>query len=317
MNTEGLISKLSNYVRERLFGLLNISPLLEKLNKEELIKKLRPYGQEHLVRFWEELTEKQRESLLEDINQIDLAELKRSYEKIAKEMKDPAKQLSKQIEPIPKESMGSFEKSSKEKLREYELEGLKAVASGSVAVLLLAGGQGTRLGANYPKGMYSVGLPSNKTLYQIQAERIIRLQQLANREFPEYSNSIIQWYIMTSEHTQESTIEFFKENSYFGLNKENIIFFDQFMLPCLSKDGKILLDQKYKISKAPDGNGGLYRALHKRHIIDDMKKKGIKHIHIYCVDNILVRTADPIFIGFCISKNANCAAKVSRICLSV
>jgi UDP-N-acetylglucosamine/UDP-N-acetylgalactosamine diphosphorylase len=287
------------------------------MHKEELIKKLKDFGQEHLVKFWDELDEKQRESLFEDINHVDFAELEKSFERVKLDMNQSTQELDEQMQPVPNELKGSFKKSSKEQLREYELEGLKAVASGSVAVLLLAGGQGTRLGVNYPKGMYSVGLLSNKTLYQIQAERILKLQQLAKREFPEFSNSIIPWYIMTSEHTQESTIEFFKENNYFGLCKENIVFFEQFMLPCLSKDGKILLDQKYKLSKAPDGNGGLYRAIYKRHIIDDMQKRGIKHIHIYCVDNILVRMADPVFIGFCITKNANCAAKVIFIYLFI
>ena len=115
---------------------------------------------------------------------------------------------------------------------------------------------------------------------------------------------------MTSEHTQAVTDEYFKENDYFGLNKSDIVFFEQDMLPCFTLEGKIILDQKHKISRSPDGNGGLYKALYKRHILDDMNKRGIKYVHVYGVDNILIKLADPIFIGFCMEKNANCAAKV-------
>jgi UDP-N-acetylglucosamine/UDP-N-acetylgalactosamine diphosphorylase len=117
---------------------------------------------------------------------------------------------------------------------------------------------------------------------------------------------------MTSEHTQGLTTDFFKENNYFGLQSSNIKFFEQFMLPCLTKEGKVILDDKSKLSKAPDGNGGLYKALYKRNILDDMLNRGIKYIHVYGVDNILVKLADPVFIGFCIQKEANCAAKVQN-----
>lgn len=105
---------------------------------------------------------------------------------------------------------------------------------------------------------------------------------------------------------------YFQENQFFNLNKENVSFFEQGTLPCLTKDGKLLLDQKNKISRAPDGNGGLYKALLKENVLADMAKRGVKYVHIYCVDNILIRIADPVFIGFCIEKQSDCAAKVVR-----
>lgn len=286
-------------------------------NKNDLMKELSPFGQEHLVKFWDDLNEDERVHLQSEIEQTDFGELKGYFERVQADMGGSTQELDKLMKPVPDELKGSVVKSSEQELRVYEQAGLRAIAQGQVAVLLLAGGQGTRLGVTYPKGMYSVGLRSGKTLYQLQAERLVRLRQLAMQTFPELaakatSGSSIPWYIMTSEHTQESTQEFFRRNEHFGLDKNSIVFFEQFMLPCLTNDGKVILDERHKMSRAPDGNGGLYRALFKRQIIDDMQRRGVKYIHVYCVDNILVKMADPVFVGFCLEKNANCAAKVQK-----
>ncbi len=284
------------------------------MNKDELVKQLEIYGQQHLVQFWDELDEKDKEFLYNEIKHTDFAELEGFYLKVKLEMNESAQELDSLMKPIPNDLKGSYANSSKEQLRNYELEGLRAVSNSEVAVLLMAGGQGTRLGVQYPKGMYSVNLLSGKSLYQLQAERILRVKELAKKEFASNNpEPKIPWYIMTSEHTQESTEEYFKENNYFGLNSDDIVFFEQDMLPCFTLEGKIILDQKHKISRSPDGNGGLYKALHKRKILDDMSKRNIKYVHVYGVDNILIKLADPVFVGFCITKNANCAAKVKLV----
>ena len=163
-------------------------------------------------------------------------------------------------------------------------------------------------------GMYSVDLLSRKTLFQIQAERLIKVQELAKaavqKKQTQRVQSSVPWYIMTSENTQHAIKDFFARKNYFDLSEKDVVFFEQNTMPCLNKSGKVLLDQKYKISRSPDGNGGLYKALLSNHILEDMASRGIKYVHVYCVDNILCRVADPIFIGFCLDKKADCAAKV-------
>lgn len=280
------------------------------MNKQCLLELLQPYGQEHLVNHWDELSVEEKENLSHDIDQTDFAELDGYFKRVQSDNDQANIEIDASMKPVPSELKGSYSKSSLEQLKSYESDGLKAISNNEVAVLLLAGGQGTRLGVNYPKGMCTVNSLLNKSLYQLQAERLVKVKQLADKKFPGNvcPNSSIPWYIMTSEHTQDATREFFEFNDYFGLTDKNVLLFNQYMLPCLTKEGKVILDQKSKISQAPDGNGGLYKAILKRNILDDMQRRGIKYIHVYCVDNILIKIADPVFIGFCMQKQADCAA---------
>lgn len=186
--------------------------------------------------------------------------------------------------------------------------GLQQIADGRVAALLLAGGQGTRLGVSDPKGMFDVGLPSNKTLYQLQGERLRRLCHLA-RDLTG-KDCAIPWYIMTSEQTKEPTDAFFTDRSYFGLNPSDVFIFEQQTLPCFTPDGKIILDTTHSVARAPDGNGGLYDALRECNVLQDMRRRGVQYVHVYGVDNILVKIADPTFVGYCVQKGADAGAKV-------
>ncbi|KAI0964194.1 hypothetical protein AcW1_001069 [Taiwanofungus camphoratus] len=276
-------------------------------------------GQGHLLQFWPKLSDPERASLLAQLNVLDIERVNRIYHKAISFEKQAAGHAGKDtIEPLPEDAADTVI-GLPDKEREWRAIGLQAIARGQVGVLLMAGGQGTRLGSSAPKGCYDIGLPSHKSLFQYQAERIARLEVIAARENGKAAGSVvIPWYVMTSGPTRRETEDFFKKNSYFGLSPKNVIFFEQGTLPCLTMDGKVILETPSRVAVAPDGNGGLYPALRRplststssRTVLSDLAARNIQYVHSYCVDNCLVRVADPVFLGYCIQKQADCAAKV-------
>ncbi|ESO13042.1 hypothetical protein HELRODRAFT_184865 [Helobdella robusta] len=276
---------------------------------EKVKSKLATYKQEHLLRFWDHLDSDQKEKLLKQINALNLAYINGCIQECLESLQRETRCNDDDMQPVPDSVLGRVSQIEPDILKEYRKEGLKKISEGKVGLLLLAGGQGTRLGVSYPKGMYNVGLPSNKTLYQLMGERLWRLQELA-AEVNGGKPAIIPWYIMTSESTRQQTEEFFEQHNFFGLDRQNIIYFEQGYMPCVDFDGKILMDSTSSIARAPDGNGGLYSSLRRNRIIEDFRRRGVECLHAYCVDNILVKVADPTFIGFCTSKNAGCGVKV-------
>ncbi|XP_004848848.2 UDP-N-acetylhexosamine pyrophosphorylase-like protein 1 [Heterocephalus glaber] len=273
--------------------------------------RLQRAGQGHLLRFWAELGPGPRAALLAELAPLEpdaLREHCASAAEACARAPGPTPGLAARLRPLSPERVGSASRSDPETRRRWEAEGFRQIALNKVAVLLLAGGQGTRLGVTYPKGMYQVGLPSGKTLYQLQAERIRRVEQLASERHR--TRCTVPWYIMTSEFTLGPTAKFFKEHDFFHLDPANVVLFEQRMLPAVSFEGKAILERKDKVAMAPDGNGGLYRALADNQVLEDMERRGVEFVHVYCVDNILVRLADPVFIGFCVLRGADCGAKV-------
>ncbi|XP_019612360.1 UDP-N-acetylhexosamine pyrophosphorylase-like protein 1 isoform X2 [Rhinolophus sinicus] len=280
-------------------------------SEQDVRARLQRAGQEHLLRFCAELAPGPRAALLAQLESLEPEALREHCQRAAAACArppDPPHDVSARLRPLPPERVGSASQSDPKTRRLWEEEGFHQIALNKVAVLLLAGGQGTRLGVTYPKGMYQVGLPSQKTLYQLQAERIRRVQQLADERHG--TRCTVPWYIMTSEFTLGPTAEFFKEHDFFHLDPNNVVMFEQRMLPAVTFDGRAILERKDKVAMAPDGNGGLYCALADHHILDDMERRGVEFVHVYCVDNILVRLADPVFIGFCVLRGADCGAKV-------
>lgn len=187
--------------------------------------------------------------------------------------------------------------------------GMEAIRKGQVAALVLAGGQGTRLGFSGPKGMYDIGLPSGQSLFALMAARLLKLSRLASSPDDGICNPI-PVYIMTSPMNHDETVSYFASNQYFDLGEENVFFFRQGMLPCLTTKGKIILEAADVVAMAPDGNGGLYPALVASNALNDMVHRGVQFLHVFSIDNALVKPADPVFVGYCLSQNADCGNKV-------
>ncbi|KAK0509050.1 hypothetical protein JMJ35_008421 [Cladonia borealis] len=301
----------------KILDKLNISSKDEgvpaKEPTEQQLKDLRERysqaGQEHVFAFYDELSTAEKAGLYERLSFIDPNYINDITQKALKPQGSGKEDIK--LEPLPESATASILDSKAEDIESWYDSGLDLVAEGKVAVVLMAGGQGTRLGSSAPKGCFNIGLPSQKSLFEIQAQRIWKVQQLAEKKSGK-KDIVIPWYVMTSGPTRGPTEKFFQEHNYFGLAKDDVVIFEQGVLPCISNEGKILLESKSKVAVAPDGNGGIYQALITSNARTDMRKRRIEHIHAYCVDNCLVKVADPVFIGFSASKDVDIATKVVR-----
>ncbi|GMH27758.1 hypothetical protein Nepgr_029601 [Nepenthes gracilis] len=277
---------------------------------QALVERLKDYGQEDVFSLWDELSSDERDLLIKEIESLDLPRIDRIIRCSLRSQGLPVAA----IEPVPETMVSTAEGRTVEERERWWKMGLKAIREGKLAVLLLSGGQGTRLGSSDPKGCYNIGLPSGKSLFQLQAERIFCVQRLAAQAANDSSGSVvpIHWYIMTSPFTDEATRRFVESHKYFGLDADQVTFFQQGTIPCISKDRRFIMETPYRVAKAPDGNGGIYTALKSSKLLEDMAVRGIKYLDCYGVDNALVRVADPTFLGYFIDRGVAAAAKVVR-----
>lgn len=261
---------------------------------EEAKQILKQYNQEHLLISYDKLIEQKRDELLNRILEIDFDQINELYRKIdnKKDFKDC------KIEPI---SYMDKDKLSIDQKNLYEEDGTRAIKQGKYAVVTMAGGQGTRLGHNGPKGTFELEVGEKKPLFTLLSETI--------REAEEKYDTIIPWYIMTSRENNYKTTEFFKRHNYFDMGEKNIKFFMQNELPMIDTEGKILVDEKGIVKEAADGHGGIFEAMRKDGIIKDMQLRGIEWIFIAGVDNVLAKMVDPLLTGIAIDQNCLAAGK--------
>ncbi len=255
---------------------------------------LKKYNQEHLLTFFDDLNPENKELLLDQILNIDFELMSKLYESTKKDVEID----TDSIEPI---SYIDKSKLSENDLNLYTEKGLSAIKSGKLAVVTMAGGQGTRLGHNGPKGTFDLGLENHKSIFEILCDTLI----LARNTY----GITIPWYLMTSNENNSATISFFEEHNFFGYPKEAIHFFKQGELPMIGTDGKILLNEKGLIKLAANGHGGIFESMFKNGVLADMKQKGIEWIFIGGVDNVLVKMVDPVLMGLCITNNTLAGGK--------
>lgn len=253
---------------------------------------LKKYGQEHILAYYDELNENERAELLSQIEMTDFSVLENlSEEKNA---------LSKRgkFEPLGAVTIEDIA----ENREKYYSAGSEAIKEGKVAAVLLAGGQGTRLGFDKPKGMFNIGVSKELYIFECLMNNLMKIVKS--------TGSYVPLYIMTSEKNHHDTVNFFEEKNYFGYDSSYIKFFIQDMAPSVDFNGKIYMESKSDISISPNGNGGWFSSIVRAGLLNDIKKKGIEWINVFAVDNVLQQIADPYFIGAVINSGSQSGSKV-------
>lgn len=265
------------------------------MNFEQAKEKLHKAGQEHVLAYYEELTKEQKELLLSQIEDTDFG--------VLASVKDHKGGTARgKITPLAAMELPQIEAEHEK----YKGKGLEAIRKGKVGAVLLAGGMGTRLGSDHPKGMYNIGITKDVYIFQRLIENLLDVVKEAEAYVP--------LYVMTSDKNHEDTTAFLKEHDYFGYPEEYITFFMQEMAPACDYEGKVYLEEKWKLSTSPNGNGGWYSSMYKWGIAQKAIADGVEWLNVFAVDNVLQRIADPCFVGAVIDRGCACGSKVVRKC---
>ena len=268
------------------------------MNKEietKATQKLKVHNQEEIVNLLNSFLEEEKEKVYKQITELDFKNITKLYNELSKKEKIT-------IENIQEVIALNKDKLSIEELKEYDDLGRNIIQSNGYALVTMSGGQGTRLGYDKPKGEFLVNIEQEpKFLFEILADKL--------KEENDKYNVIIPWYIMTSSENDEEIKHFFKEHNNFGYESEYIKFFKQENLPLITENGKILIGKDKLIKEAANGNGGIFNAMYKNGILQDMEQRGVKWIFISSIDNILLKIADTTLIGLAIEKKVEIATK--------
>ena len=260
---------------------------------EEAKAKLEQFGQEHVLQYYEELERPQQEALLEQIGATDMSILESCHHREELAQKGV-------ITPLACMELSEIE----EHRARFEQIGLDAIRAGKVGAVLLAGGMGTRLGSDDPKGMYNVGISHPLYIFECLVNNLLEVVHRAD--------AWIHLFIMTSEKNHDATTHFLAEHQYFGYDSHYIHFFRQEMAAATDYEGKIFLEEKGRMATSPNGNGGWFISLIRAGLLDTVKNAGIEYMNVFAVDNVLQRIADPVFIGATMDRKCTVGAKVVR-----
>lgn len=257
------------------------------------LEKLKEYNQEHVLKYYDELSDDEKAELLQQVEDTDFSVLRLVTGGANEDKKGT-------ISPLGAMQLDEIE-ARKEELTKIGLEAIKA---GKAAAVLLAGGMGTRLGSDAPKGTYNIGITKDVYIF----ERLIsNLMDVVNQ-----AETYVHLFIMTSDKNNDATIAFFKEHKFFGYNEEYVHFFKQEMAPAATYEGKIYMESKYRMATSPNGNGGWFSSLAKAGLMKVINDNGIEYLNVFAVDNVLQRIISPEFVGAVYEGNYAVGAKVVR-----